>query len=96
LNAEEIVIAVGELSSNLLRSRQFQMIQDLFEQQVAHDVLTTKPDQASERERLYTQLQGMRAFVHHVAVLAEQYGAMTERQVVDPDDAIDDPSVHDF
>lgn len=89
-------MAVGELADSLLRSTQFKLIQDLFDQQVAHDVLTTKPDQATERERLYSQLQGKLAFIHHIAVFAEQYRAMTERTEVDPEDDIDDPSVHDI
>jgi hypothetical protein len=93
---EQIVMAVGELANTLSRSPQFQTMITLFEQQVAHDLLTTKPDKADERERLYSQLQGQRAFTHHIAGLAEQYRAMTEQQAVDPIDLIDDPSVHDF
>lgn len=96
MSNEDIVIAVGELCGSLTRSPQFQLVQNLFEQQVAHDVLTTKPDQTIERERLYAQLQGARAFYHHIAVLAEQFRAMTEREVIDPDDEIDDPAVHDI
>lgn len=96
MSADDIVMAVGELSDSLTRSSQFELIKNLFEQQVAHDVLTTKPDQTTERERLYAHLQGARAFYHHIAALAEQYRSMTEREVIDPDDEIDDPSVHDF
>lgn len=90
------MMAVGEIANSLSRSPQFKIIQDLFEQQVAHDVLTTKPEQGQDRERLYSQLQGARAFAHHIASLAEQYRTMTELQVITQDDEIDDPSVHDI
>lgn len=95
---EEIVIALGEFSLNLLRDPKFKVLNDLFEQQVAADVLSTKPEEKQKREYLYATLQGGRAFMGQLQLFAEKYTQLTSTTQVEDaiEDDIDDPSVHDF
>jgi hypothetical protein len=93
----ETVIALGELCSGLLRSPHFELLGKLFEQQIAADLLQTKPSEADERERIYARRQGYLAFLSHMSGFATDYDALkTEHIANHDDDGIDDPSVHDF
>ena len=93
---DDLVIALGELSHNLLRNPHFELLGKMFEQQVAADLLQTKPQEADERERIYFRRQGYLAFMSHIAGFAADFAALTERRTEVDDDGIDDPSVHDF
>jgi hypothetical protein len=95
---DESVIVLGELSHSLLGDPRFTALHQLFEQQVATDMLTTKPDEKMKREGLYATLQGARAFIDHIASFAQDYVRATTTQTVEDaeDDEIDDPSVHNF
>lgn len=94
---DDVVLALGELASSLQRSPQFELLGQYFEQQVAADVLQTKPHEAEERERLYMRRQGYLAFLQHLGLFAAKYAELTERPPErSDDDEIDDPSVHDF
>ena len=79
----------------LLASDEFKHLNALFEQQVAVDVLGTKPDQTAERERQYAILQGSRAFITHVEGFAQAY-AISQTPAVETGPDEDDPSVHDI
>ena len=87
---------LGELSHALLVSPEFKMLTDLFEQQVAVDVLSTKPNEPEKREQLYATLQGMRAFNVHMAGFAEAYARTQTIQTDDGTQDHDDPGVHDI
>lgn len=86
---------LGEFSTALLASPEFKDLNALFEQQIAVDVLGTKPDDAVERERIYAMLQGSRAFTSHIERFANDY-AILITPVVDTGPDEDDPSVHDI
>lgn len=92
---DETVLALGELSTNLLRNPHFDLLNKMFEQQVAADLLETKPSESEERERIYARLQGHRAFLMHIGLFASNYVKLTEKTPTNHDDD-DDPSVHDF
>lgn len=79
----------------LLASDEFKHLNVLFEQQIAVDVLNTKPTDAEERERIYATLQGSRGFIAHVEGFANDFAIMTT-PVVDTGPDEDDPSVHDI
>lgn len=95
---DEVVLALGELATTLLRSPQFEALNNLFEQQVAHDLLTTKPEEKARREGLYATLQGSRAFMSHLQIFAEDFARLNSppEAAEEADDPIDDPAVHDF
>lgn len=92
------MIALGELSDGLLRNPHFSALNKLFEQQVAADVLETKPDETAKRERHYATLQGSRAFMGFLQMFAQQYAELTAKPVEQEGNAKDDddPGVHDF
>lgn len=87
---------LGELSQALLVSPEFKMLTDLFEQQVAVDVLSTKPNEPEKREQLYATLQGMRAFSVHMAGFAEAFERINTIKVAEDTQDHDDPGVHDI
>jgi hypothetical protein len=73
------------------------MLMTLFEQQIAHDLLTTKFNDKELREQLYHQLQGARAFHAHVASFADALEKLTSPEQSEPaQDQDDDPGVHDI
>lgn len=95
---EETVIVLGELANSLLSDPRFEALHQLFEQQIAHDLLTTKPEEKMKREAYYTTLQGARAFLDHLTGFAQDYVSATSTQTTEDaeDELVDDPSVHDF
>lgn len=94
----ELIQRLGEFSNALLASDEFKQLNLLFEQQVAVDMLNTKPDDAKERERIYATLQGSRGFTTHISLFAEAYvrslPSTINADAQGPDE--DDPSVHDI
>jgi hypothetical protein len=95
---ELMIQKLGEYSHALLASEEFKTLNSLFEQQVAVDVLMTKPKDSEERERLYAQLQGTRAFTSHIEGFARAY-ADTLQTILDAETPVgddDDPSCHDI
>jgi hypothetical protein len=95
---DDAVIYLGELANSLLGDPRFEALHQLFEQQIAHDLLTTKPEEKMKREAYYTTLQGARAFLDHLTGFAQDYVRATAVQPTEDaeDELIDDPSVHDF
>lgn len=91
---------LGELSTSLLADPRFKALNDLFEQQVAADVLETKPEEKQKREYLYATLQGGRAFMSHLQLFAEKHKQLTssqpEESTTQDYDEFDNPDVHDF
>lgn len=89
---------LGAFSHALLAADEFKELNALFDQQIAVDVLSTKPADTAERERIYSMLQGSRAFLAHI----EQFAADYERSIASIHDAEtpsqddDDPAVHDI
>ncbi len=94
---EELIQSLGAFSHALLGADEFKTLHQLFEQQMAADVLSTKPADNIERERIYAQLQGGRAFIAHLEGFAADHtrNLQAALAVPDPDD-IDNPDVHDI
>lgn len=92
----EQIRSLGEYSHALLASEEFKTLNVLFEQQVAVDVLGTKPDRPEDRERLFATLQGSRAFTSLIESFAHAWVELTATDVPAAQDPIDDPGVHDI
>lgn len=93
---EELILRLGAFSTMLQASDEFKNLNLLFEQQIAVDVLNTKPTDAAERERLYATLQGARSFQIHIAGFANDYAIANTPEVVDQNLDDDNPDVHDI
>jgi len=94
---DELIISLGECAIALRESPQYQQMKVLFEQQIAHDLLTTGTKDNELREQLYHQLQGARAFHDHVDRFAEMLIKLTTPdQPVEQAQGQDDPGEIDL
>lgn len=92
--SEEAIITLGECCEQVLAHPVFPQLWQVFEAKAALHMLSTKPEEAAERERVYAQLVGAREFKTFITELAQ-----TKAELIDdnqPKDDIDDPSVHDI
>ncbi len=92
---DDILLKLGVFSEALLASDEFKHLFQLFKQQVAVDMLDTKPSDAKERERLYGTVEALNYFVSHVQGFANLTDP-SQKPEVDPSQDIDDPAVHDI
>src|SRR5690348_885687 len=94
---EEMIRRLGAFAHSLLAYDEFKELNALFEQQIAVDVLSTKPHETRDRERIYSMLQGSRAFTTHLSNFADDYQRLVAESldVANPSQD-DDPAVHDI
>ncbi len=94
---DEQLLMLGVFSTTLLASDEFKQLHTLFKQQVAVDMLDTKPTDAKERERLYGTVEALSSFISHIQGFANAGEQLTKPDAEEPgQDIIDDPAVHDI
>lgn len=90
---EQLVLDLGEFAKNLQDEERFQAFVALYEQQLAADLLSTKPHEQKTREQIYASLQGFRGFRAFLKDFADCREKLLNPTV--PDNS-DDPSVHNI
>lgn len=92
---EDELLELGGWTAALLSSPQFSRICQTFETDCVHMMLGTKPDANTEREELYSRINGVRAFLGFMADFAKQAHQIDEANKPKPED-IDTQEVHDI
>lgn len=72
------LLVIGELCQALLTSSQFSEVVAQFEQSIAADIISTKPDEAAKRERLYASLWGSRDLMSFMKLNADAAATIKE------------------
>lgn len=92
------ISALGGFCKGLIDAEAFDAITKLYSQQVAVDILNTKPHETKAREQLYASYLGFENFISLVKKFAEAHDKLhvTADQQTSAHYDIDDPSVHDI
>jgi hypothetical protein len=95
---DDTLIELGECAIALRVDPRYRMLTQLFEQQIATNVLQSSVKETELREQLYHQLQGARAFHDFVELHAVAFEKLTAPAEEQPAAAAqdDDPGVHDI
>lgn len=92
---DDQIVELGVFCQSTLVHDHFNEVWRLFEQQTTANFLSTKPEQAAEREAIYAKLNGARellGFMHSIVLRAEELTAAAQPTT----DLQDDPEVHDI
>jgi hypothetical protein len=73
---EQETISLGEYSQDLLNQDNFNTLVKLFEQQVSHDFLQTKPEEKQKREGIYASYVGFAEFLGLMTALVKAKDAL--------------------
>jgi len=75
LNEQEI-ISLGHYCEDLLQQENFNKVVNLFEQQISHDFLKTKPEEKQKREGIYASYVGLSEFLGLMRATVEAKAAL--------------------
>lgn len=90
---DQEIIELGEFCETLLVHPKFNEAVSLFEISTVQAILSTKPPDADERQRLYLQHNGTKEFIGFLQEFVVQRHKLTDET---PPDTTDDPRVHDI
>lgn len=96
---EDDFIELGARGLELLLSANFNEFVTRFEKQTADAMIATKADDSKEREKLYSELLGLRAFISFVqeaVKVAQDIKAKNDQKHMPTVEDIDDPQIHDI
>lgn len=71
-------IELGAFCGGLLADPQFTILCEQFEKSYCHQLLATKPDQSSERERIYATYNGAQTFIGFINSIFQQAEALSK------------------
>jgi hypothetical protein len=99
-----MISLLGQFCFELLGDERFKVLTQMFGQQLAADILATKPEHYKRREYLHAAWTGFGEFTALVEKFAEANTKLVEEQQRDilhstpdyTDEVPDDPSVHDI
>ena len=90
---EEEIVYLGSWAHTLLTSPEFNRLLNEFDRSTVEMMLTTKPQDKEERERIFGVVHGMREFIAFMQNFVVEKDRIQNPIVVDP---LDDPAVHDI
>jgi hypothetical protein len=96
---EDDFLELGARGLELLLSSNFNDFTTRFETQTADAMLATKAEDSREREKLYSELLGLRAFISFVrdaVEVAQKIKEKNDNRHAPTIEDLDDPSVHDI
>jgi predicted nucleic-acid-binding protein len=90
---DDQIIDLGNYAETVLTNQNFNIILEQFDQATIKLMLSTKPDQLKERERVFASINGAREFI----AFMQEFVVQKERLLNPPKiDDHDDPLVHDI
>jgi hypothetical protein len=93
-----MILGLGAFCQELLGSEAFSALTQMYSQQCAADILSTKPEEGKNREQIYAAYMGFEGFLALAKKFADAHIALqNETASADTTEAdIDDPRVHDI